>query len=238
MTRVSPLRVPTHRPTWALSSRALTICGIALTVLSAAGSTAAAQTGQFTDAAGDLLPTYSGPHNADLDVLAGAFQFDGSQYLFSGTLAGPIGFTPGTLYVWGINRGQGTARFSPALPNTNNILFDAVVIFNPGGTSSVRDLLNNTGSNLGPSDVSFVGNTFFGRVGAGLLSSTGFAPTAYTANLWPRLGVGNNNQIADFAPDNSNIAVGTVPEPTTFALLAPGLGGILVLARRRRRAKG
>lgn len=238
MTRVSPLRTPTRR-VWAVASRSLATCGLAVAALSAVAPTAGAQNGQFSDPADDLLPTFTaGPHNADLDVLGGAFQFNGSQFLFSGTLGGPISFTPGTLYVWGINRGQGTARFSPALPNTNNILFDAVVIFNPGGTSSVRDLLNNTGTNLGLSDVSFVGNTFFGRVNAGLLPSTGFAPTAYTANLWPRLGVGNNNQIADFAPDNSNIAVGTVPEPTTFALLAPGLGGILVLARRRRRAKG
>lgn len=51
--------------------------------------------------------------------------------------------------------------------------------------SALGDLLNNTGTNLGLADVSFVGNTFFGRVGAALLSST------------------------DFAPDNSNIAVGS-----------------------------
>ncbi len=236
MTRVSSPRSPTRSPAWARAPRALATCGLAFAALVAAVPTAGAQTGHFTDPAGDLLSTYTaGPHNADLDVLSGAFQFNGSQFLFSGTLAGPIGFTPGTLYVWGINRGQGTARFSPALPNTNNILFDAVVIFNPGGTSSVRDLLNNTGTNLGPSDVSFVGNTFFVRAGSGLLPSTGFAFTAYTANLWPRLGAGNNNQIADFAPDNSNVVVGTVPEPTTFALLAPGLGGLLLTRRRRSR---
>ncbi|MGI9091379.1 MAG: PEP-CTERM sorting domain-containing protein [Gemmatimonadaceae bacterium] len=240
MTHASSPRKLTRRSVWTLAPRTLATCGLALAALSAAAPIAGAQTGQFTDPAGDLLPTYTaGPRNGDLDVLSGAFQFNGSQFLFSGTLAGPIGFTPGTLYVWGINRGQGTARFFPALPNTNNILFDAVLVFNPGGTSSVRDLLNNTGTNLGPSDVGFTGNTFFALVNAGLLPSTGFAPTAYTANLWPRLGAGNNNQIADFAPDNSNITVATVatvPEPTTFALLAPALGGILTLARRRRRA--
>ena len=216
--------------------RALAIYGVTLATLVAAVPAANAQTGTFTDPANDFLSTFTaGPHNADLDVLSGAFQFNGSQFLFAGTLAGPIGLTPGTLYVWGINRGQGTARFSPALPNTGNVLFDAVVIFNPGGTSSVHDFINNTTTNLGPSDFSFTGNTFFGRVGAGLLPSTGFAWEMYTADLWPRIGLGNNNQIADFAPDTRNIAVGTVPEPTTFALLLPAFGGLLLNRRRHNR---
>lgn len=209
---------------------------LVLATLGATAGGAGAQTGQFTDPAGDFLASYTGPQNGDLDVLRGAFQFDGSAFLFSGTLAGPIGTTPGALYVWGINRGQGTARFSPALPNTQNILFDAVVILAPGGTSSVRDLLTNMSVTLGPGDVSFTGASFFARVGAGLLPTTGYAATAYTANFWPRVGLGNNNQIADFAPDNRNVAVATVPEPGTLVLLAPLAAGVLLRVRRRVRA--
>jgi len=217
-----------------LAARALTTCGLAAAALGTAATTAAAQVGQFTDPAGDLLSSYTGPRNADLDVLSGAFQYNGSAFLFSALLAGPLGSTPGALYVWGVNRGMGTARFSPALPNTENILFDAVVVLTAGGTSSVRDLLTGAVSTLGVAEVNFIGGSLFARVGAGLLPSTGFAPSAYTANLWPRVGVGNNNQIADFAPDNRNIAVATVPEPATLVLLAPFAAGFLFLARRRR----
>jgi len=237
---LAPMRRSTHvSPT--RSRRALARAAFALATLGATTTAARAQSGQFTDPAGDFLATYTaGPRSPDLDVLSGAFRFDGSAFLFSGTLAGAIGTTPGALYVWGINRGQGTARVSPALPNTQNVLFDAVVILAPGGTSSVRDLLTNTAFTLGPSDVSFTGASFFARVGAGLLSSTGFAPGAYTANFWPRLGLGSNDQVADFAPDNANVAVATVPEPGTWALLGTGLtllGGVATRRRQRGAAR-
>ena len=230
MTRVSSLPVAA-RPVRTPTVRTLATCGLAVVALATAPA-AGAQTGQFTDPAGDLLATYTGPPNSDLDVLSGAFQFNGSAFLFSAALAGSVGTTPGALYVWGVNRGQGTARFSPALPNTENVLFDAVVVLNPNGTSSVRDLLTNVSTNLTAADVSLVGTSIFARVAAGLLPSTGFAPGAYTANLWPRVGTGNNNQITDFAPNNSNVLVATVPEPATLLLLAPA-AGLLLLARRR-----
>ena len=44
-----------------------------------------------------------------------------------------------------------------------------------------------------------------------MLPSTGFAPADYHFNLWPRDGLGTNDQIADFAPDASTFAV---PEPS------------------------
>jgi hypothetical protein len=197
-------------------------------------SPAAAQAGTFTDPANDFLATYTGPHGADLDALSGTFKYDGSAFIFTGTLAGPVGTTPGALYVWGIDRGAGTARFSPALPNTDHILFDAIVSLNPSGTSSVRDLISGQVTNLGPNDVFFSGNTFFARVLAGLLPTQGFAPTAYTANLWPRDGSANA-AISDFAPNNANITVLTTPEPSSAALLIPALGGIFGIAGRRRR---
>lgn len=217
-----------------LASRALGI-GALMASLAAIGSApAAAQTGSFTDAGGDFLATYTGPHNGDLDALSGTFRYDGTAFIFTGTLAGAVGTTPGALYVWGVDRGAGTARFSPALPTTDHIFFDAIVSLNPAGTSSVRDLITGTVTNLGPSDVIFSGNTFFARVLAGLLPTEGRAPTAYTANLWPRDGSGNA-AISDFAPDNANIAVLTTPEPPTVALLLPALGGFVRMARRRPR---
>jgi hypothetical protein len=50
-------------------------------------------------------------------------------------------------------------------------------------------------------------------------------------NLWPRIGLDNNGQIADFAPDNSIAAV-TTPEPSTMFFIG---GGLIVLALTRRR---
>ncbi|HEY1017256.1 MAG TPA: PEPxxWA-CTERM sorting domain-containing protein, partial [Herpetosiphonaceae bacterium] len=50
-------------------------------------------------------------------------------------------------------------------------------------------------------------------------------------NLWPRNGVGNNNQISDFAPDNANIT--GVPEPGAWALMILGFAAAGLGLRRR-----
>ncbi len=55
----------------------------------------------------------------------GEVSFDGASFVFQSTSAGPIGTTPGALFVWGVNRGAGTARFPDITPG---VLFYAVVI--------------------------------------------------------------------------------------------------------------
>jgi hypothetical protein len=65
-----------------------------------------------------------------------------------------------------------------------------------------------TPTNLSAGSVTISGNTISARVPANLLPTKGFSVEGYTVNLWPRVGVGNNNvQISDFAPDNSNAPV-------------------------------
>lgn len=158
------------------------------------------------DGTGDFLASFTGPRNADLDVTRGEVTLDGNNFVFTSTSAGQIGTTPGALFVWGVNRGSGTARFGDLAPG---VVFDAVVVVQPDGTSRVVDLTTNppTPTTLPAGSVVASGGNLTVTVPASLLPTKGFDPASFTVNLWPRVGVGNNNQISDFAPDNRNVPV-------------------------------
>jgi hypothetical protein len=208
---------------------------LAASLLLAAGARA-----QISDPAGDILATFAGPPNAtDLDVLGASVTFTGSEFVFTGTMNGPIGSTTGGFYVWGVDRGAGTPRFGAFRPG---VLFDSVVVLQTGATPSTVTALvpaPPVATPLPPGSVTFSGNTIEGRVPLALLPSLGFAPDQYTWNLWPRFaGATGNAQISDFAPDNSNALIATIPEPSSLALA--GVGGLpllLGLTRRRRRVR-
>lgn len=206
----------------------------ALALLAATLAVAAPASAQLiADPAGDFLPTYVGPKNGDMDVLGANVFFDGSSFRFVSRSAGNIGTTAGALFVWGIDRGQGTARFASL--GLTGVLFDAVVVINPDlGTITVNDLINGTSAAAPVGSVGFAGANLTGTISAALLPTLagGFAPARYTANLWPRVGAGNS-AISDFAPDNSNLAVAVVPEPGTAALLLPAAGLLAAFGRRR-----
>jgi hypothetical protein len=188
--------------------------------------------GHVSDPANDFIASYTGPHALDLDVLDAWFTLDGAGFHFRSRQAGPIDATSGHLFVWGVNRGQGTAGFPTIAPG---VLFDAVLAINPGAaTNSVRDLKTGIARALPVGAVTFGGNFLQIDVPTDYLPSTGFALDQYTANLWPRSGAGGLNVIADFAPDNSNISVQVTPEPATLLLMAPVLFGLAVTQRRRR----
>lgn len=184
----------------------------------------------FNDPANDFISTYAGLKNPDVDVLSASVAFDGTDYIFETTMAGNIGQSDGALYVWGFNRGAGTARFSPAIPGTEDILFDSVVIMRPDTTLTVNRIVGGGSTNFGIGTVSITGATMTARVAATELPTQGFALSDYTYNLWPRIGSGNNNQISDFAPDNTNAKVDVVPEPVTMTAMAVGL---MAMLRRR-----
>jgi hypothetical protein len=202
----------------------------ALTVVASAASAAT------TDPIGDFIPSYTGVHNADLDVVSAFVTYNPAtdMFLFSGTMNGAIGTTASSLYVWGVDRGAGTARFGPI---ATGVLFDSVVTATGSGNGAVTLLLPTppVATNLAAGSVTFAGNTITVSVSGALLVPNGVPPTAFTWNLWPRdTTQAGTAAISDFAPDNANVAVAVVPEPSTVALLALGLGALVLRSGRRR----
>ena len=202
-----------------------------LQLLVAAGLSAAASASfAVNDPIGDFLPSYTGAKNGDLDVVSSFVTYNAGSdtFFFSGTMNDAIGSTSTAFYVWGLDRGTGTARFGAL---ADHVLFDSVVILRLDGSATVNLL---PGATVLAGAATFAGNTISASISGALLPGAGFAKSAYTWNLWPRDSVPvGNAQISDFAPVNSNVAVAAVPEPSTVALLALGLGALGWRAKRR-----
>lgn len=189
----------------------------------------------FVDATGDYVAGFTGSRLGDLDVVSSIVTYDpgADKFFFSGTFAAAVGTTPGGFYVWGVNRGAGTAGF--AANGVGGVLFDAVVVFNQDRSARITGTTPATVLPAGSLTIS--GATISGVIDGSSLPSTGFAKSAYTWNLWPRDGtLAGFAAISDFAPDNSNVAVTVVPEPATWGLLAFGLGALAWRTRRARPA--
>ncbi|CAN5334536.1 hypothetical protein BH11PSE10_BH11PSE10_18020 [soil metagenome] len=211
---------------------AAALCGLAL-----AAAAPMAQALNVSDVAGDFLASYSGAKGGDLDVINSFVTYNAltDVFVFAGTLNADIGTTPGAFYVFGINRGTGTAPF--AAIGAGNVVFDSVVRFNADGSGTVTGTTPPTQLPIGT--VKVFGSTIIGTISGSLLPSKGFAKTDYTWNLWPRLsGVAGLSAISDFAPNNAMVPVtplNAVPEPASVALLALGLG-VVAMARRRHKS--
>lgn len=224
---------------------------LSITLLFAAVGFSSAHAGNafaVVDAYNDFLPSYTaGPAQGDLDVIAAAAFYDGADknFSFSTILADQVGLTTGALYVWGIDRGLGTERFLAGSPSIGaGVFFDSVLIVRPNGTGTYNDFINGTMTALNPAHIKIAGQaisvdslpvSLFAPETAGFKSD----PSQYTWNLWPRLGLGQNNQISDFAPNGANLGfqVTAVPEPETYAMLLAGLGLMgAALKRSRQRA--
>jgi hypothetical protein len=205
--------------------------GAALAVASIANSHAA-----VTDAAGDVVSTYTGVVNASLDILSANVEYRAatSQFFVTATMNGAIASAPAnSSFIWGFNRGQGTARFAPY----PGILFDSTVQLFLDGTFNVNRLVPAPTTSTTGLTGSVSGNTVSALVNASELPSLGFALDQYTWNFWPRVASPTGLPgIPDFAPNNAMQLVET-PEPGSLALLALGLSVAFIGAQRSRRRR-
>jgi hypothetical protein len=177
------------------------------------------------DAAGDILPTFTGEVSPALDILSAEvlFNVDAQTFTLHATAAGPIAGTAGASYIFGFNRGGATNSPFAAL-GAPGITFDRTAALNADGTGSLA------GTALAVHiDDDEISATF----AASLLPSTGLAFEDYTWALWSidnRVGGGPRN--ADFAP-LANVGVGVVPEPQSLALALLALAAVAPLRRRK-----
>ncbi len=223
------------------SSRRVNDARFPLAIAAAAGTlwlASPAAAGTHSDTVGDILTTYTGPTDNALDVTSvTAFQ-DATNVTLIATLNGDIDPASGDVYVWGVNRGVGLPLLDtgPAPQVGKGVDFDAVAVLQPGAMSFIALILPTSSTTpLAAGAVTFTGNTLKAVIPLSMLPSNGADPSHYLYNLWPRKGLGNNAQIADFAPDTSGIFA-SVPEPATWALALTGFGMMGGLLRRRRAA--
>lgn len=196
------------------------------------GGMSAAHATTISDTTNDFLPTYTGAHGGDLDITGISVVLDGSDFVLTGNFAANIGTTPSAFYVWGVNRGAGTAGFA-AIGQTN-VLFDAVILLRPNGGANAVNIIGGSSTPLSAAQITVSGSSISARIATSLLPSSGFDLLNYGFNLWPRdASQAGTAAISDFAPDNATI---TVPEPGTLAMLMAGLAGFAVRRRSAVRA--
>jgi hypothetical protein len=208
-------------------TRPLTLLAAALC---AAGLSLPTQALPFIDAGNDFLPSYTGPKDADLDVLQADVVIDpqAQTITFSGTMRGPIDTHSPKLYVFGVDRGRGTAGrdliFQGAIGGEpkigSNVLWDSAAALTAGGQAFFFDALNPGLVPLPNVAVAINGNQISATLPLALFASQGFKFKEYTYNLWPRSELALvNTVVSDFAPDNGDAPVSIAGKRFKFELV-------------------
>jgi len=175
--------------------------------------TAPTPSAPIADAAGDFLTTYTGPAAPGLDVVAHEVRIVGDRMTFFGRMAGGVADTQavGGIYLFGVDRGQGTPRFRAGTPPIGpNVLWDLLVRVNPDGTGLVNNQALGVVTPLSRSDITISGNELTASVPLSLLQlGATRPPEQWTYNLWPRNGIvpGQNGNVSDLAPNDGNSKV-------------------------------
>jgi hypothetical protein len=188
-----------------------------------------ARAGSVPDPVGDFLSSFTGAHDRDLDVTSFSVSYDAGSatFLLKARLAGNIDASKAGFYVIGANTGTGVNHPFGAI-GEGNVIFNQAIVIQKAGTGTIG------GVALAAGAVTILGREFSVVVPLARLASTGFAPTDYGFNLWPRNGSGLNAQISDFSPENANLTA--VPEAATWAMMIAGFGLVGGTMRRRRLA--
>lgn len=184
----------------------------------------AAQARTISDPVNDFLPTYTGVHDADLDVTSFTVDYNAGTQMFTlaATFAGPINPAEGGAYVIGADTGTGLLHPFAALGEPN-VVFNQVIAVKQTGVATIAGNPNLTAT--------ITGDMFSVLVPLADLPSTGFAPMDYGFNLWPE---DLNKSISDFAPQNATLSA--VPEPSAWAMMAAGVAMVGFAMRRSRSA--
>lgn len=193
-------------------------------LLFALGLSSSAEASVITDSPNDFLPSFTGTHDASLDIRSFSTSFDGAVFHLSAVEAGPIAAFPTGLFVIGFNRGVGANSFASI--GHPGVTFDSVVTLTRAG------VLGGSILNLGSVLANISGNAFTIDVPLSSLPSLGGTlPSNFGMALWTRdTSQAGNASIADFAPDNSNL---TVPEPLSMALFGSGIMGLALMRGRK-----
>ena len=139
-----------------------------------------AQATTITDPTGDFLGTYTGPHDADLDVTLFGVTYDPATATFrlDATLAGAIDTSRPGFYVIGANTGTGTNNFGSI--GAPGVLFNQAIVIQKTGITTIG------GVAVAGTPTTISGSSFTTFIPLSLLPSTGFSAINYGFNIWPR----------------------------------------------------
>ncbi|MFL5295106.1 MAG: PEPxxWA-CTERM sorting domain-containing protein [Phenylobacterium sp.] len=239
-------------PCPAASGRRLAALASACAALALSTTAHAAACGfQVCDDAG-ILPTFVGTSGPDLDVRGASAFYDSSNVRLIAQMGAPIGQTAGGFYVWGVDTGSpidffkiehDNPMFKDALGNLSpdprvgqGVTFDTFIVLNSNGTGSINYFdASHAPQTLAAGSIKINGDTLSVTIPQSLLFATnGRDVSQFGFNIWPRNGGFRNDDVTDFAPDHENFHAAAIPEPSAWALMIAGFGGIGSMLRRRR----